>query len=70
MLLGIGLTLVLFVALQAAIFWTLRLWLPGGVTLPWLGQIEFGQVLSWGSADAIAPSMIAASRTVRVIGPA
>ncbi|MFL2777769.1 MAG: hypothetical protein ACJZ88_00245, partial [Paracoccus marcusii] len=48
-LLGIGLTLVLFVALQAAIFWALRLWLPGGVTLPWLGQIEFGQVLSWGS---------------------
>ncbi|WP_255522198.1 EI24 domain-containing protein [Paracoccus sp. NBH48] len=55
-LLGIGLTLVLFVALQAAIFWALRLWLPGGVTLPWLGQIEFGQVLSWGSL-ALFPVM-------------
>lgn len=48
-LLGIALTLGLFVALQAAIFWALRLWLPGGVTLPWLGPVEFGQILSWGS---------------------
>ena len=34
------------------------------------GTGRSAQVLSWGSADAIAPSMIAASRTVRVIGPA
>jgi CysZ protein len=55
-LLGIALTLGLFVLLQAAIFWALRLWLPGGVTLPWLGQIEFAQVLSWGSL-ALFPVM-------------
>ena len=46
---GIALTIGLFVALQALIFWLIRLWLPGGVTLPWLGAVEFGQVLSWGS---------------------
>lgn len=48
-LLGIGLTLLLFAALQAGIFWLLRLWVPGGITLPWLGQLEFGALLSWGS---------------------
>lgn len=48
-LVGIGLTLLLFAALQAAIFWLLRLWVPGGVTLPWLGQLELGAMLSWGS---------------------
>lgn len=54
--LGIALTIGLFVALQALIFWAIRLWLPGGVTLPWLGQVEFGQVLSWGSL-ALLPVM-------------
>lgn len=55
-LLGLALTMGLFVALQAAIFWALRLWLPGGVSLPWLGAVEFGQVLSWGSL-ALFPVM-------------
>ncbi|CAM3228817.1 EI24 domain-containing protein [Paracoccus nototheniae] len=55
-LLGIALTIGLFIALQTAIFWMIRLWLPGGVSLPWLGQVEFGQVLSWGSL-ALFPVM-------------
>lgn len=55
-LIGITLTIGLFVALQAAIFWAFRLWMPGGFTLPWLGQIEFGQVFSWGSL-ALFPVM-------------
>lgn len=29
-ILGIALTLLLFVALQAAIFWAIRIWLPAG----------------------------------------
>ena len=48
-LVGIGLTLLLFAALQAGIFWLLRLWVPGGLTLPWIGTLEFGALLSWGS---------------------
>lgn len=55
-LLGIALTIALFVALQAAIFWALRLWLPGGISLPWVGQVEFAQVFSWGSL-ALFPVM-------------
>lgn len=47
--LGIALTLGLFLALQAAIFWLLRIWVPGGVSLPLLGPVEFGVILSWGS---------------------
>ncbi|MFN3276524.1 MAG: EI24 domain-containing protein [Paracoccus sp. (in: a-proteobacteria)] len=48
-LLGIALTIGLFIGLQVVIFWLLRLWVPGGITLPLLGQIEFGVMLSWGS---------------------
>ncbi|WP_265501911.1 EI24 domain-containing protein [Paracoccus beibuensis] len=55
-LLGVALTIGLFVALQALIFWAIRIWLPGGLTLPWLGQVEFGAVLSWGSL-ALFPVM-------------
>ncbi|WP_410219092.1 EI24 domain-containing protein [Paracoccus sp. (in: a-proteobacteria)] len=47
--LGIGLTILLFIGLQTAIFWMIRLWLPGGVTLPWMGQVQFAEILSWGS---------------------
>ena len=46
---GIGLTLALFVALQLAAFWALRAWGPEAITVPWLGRIEFGEALSWGS---------------------
>ena len=55
-LLGVALTIGLFVALQAVIFWAIRLWLPGGFTLPWIGQIELSHVLSWGSL-ALFPLM-------------
>ncbi|MBM3604673.1 MAG: hypothetical protein FJX25_07920 [Alphaproteobacteria bacterium] len=47
--LGIGLTILLFILLQAAIFWLIRLWLPGGFSLPWVGQIDFATIFSWGS---------------------
>jgi uncharacterized protein involved in cysteine biosynthesis len=55
-LLGIALTIGLFVAMQAAIFWMIRLWLPGGFTLPWVGHIQLAEVLSWGSL-ALFPLM-------------
>jgi len=55
-LLGVALTIGLFVALQAAIFWIIRLWLPGGFTLPWIGHIQLAEVLSWGSL-ALFPLM-------------
>lgn len=54
--LGVGLTLGLFVALQAAAFWALRVWGPDAVTLPWLGRFEIGNALSWGSL-ALFPLM-------------
>lgn len=53
---GIGLTLALFVALQLLAFWLIRLFAPGSLTLPWLGQIDLGNVLSWGSL-ALFPVM-------------
>ena len=46
---GIGLTLVLFVALQAAVFWAIRSFTPGTITLPVWGEIAIGPVLGWGS---------------------
>ncbi|MDB6177464.1 EI24 domain-containing protein [Paracoccus sp. Z330] len=46
---GIALTIMLFVALQAATFWLIRFITSGSVTLPWLGQFDIGNVLSWGS---------------------
>ena len=47
--LGLALTILLFVLLQAGIFWLVRIWLPGGFTLPWLGPVDLGNVMSWGS---------------------
>lgn len=55
-LVGIGLTLLLFVVLQAAAFWLIRLFAPDSLTLPWLGTIELGHALSWGSL-ALFPLM-------------
>ncbi|MBU2958166.1 EI24 domain-containing protein [Paracoccus sp. C2R09] len=55
-LIGLGLTVLLFVALQAAIFWAIRIWLPGGVALPWIGTLDLGQTLSWTSL-ALFPVM-------------
>ncbi|WP_207630245.1 EI24 domain-containing protein [Paracoccus xiamenensis] len=46
---GIALTILLFVALQAGIFWALRLFGPDSITLPFWGELTFGSALSWGS---------------------
>lgn len=53
---GAALTIALFIGLQAAIFWALRLMVPGGFSLPWLGEVQIGPVLSWGSL-ALFPLM-------------
>ena len=47
--LGVGLTLLLFVALQAAAFWAIRAFAPDSLTLPWIGPVEIAAFLSWGS---------------------
>ncbi|MBV0891681.1 EI24 domain-containing protein [Paracoccus sp. Z118] len=47
--LGMGLTILLFVALQALIFWAIRAFGPDQVTVPWIGPVEIGGALSWGS---------------------
>lgn len=54
--LGVGLTLGLFIALQFAAFWALRVWAPEAITLPWLGRFAIGEALSWGSL-ALFPLM-------------
>ncbi|SDD20047.1 Uncharacterized protein involved in cysteine biosynthesis [Paracoccus isoporae] len=46
---GIGLTIGLFILLQIAIFWALRLFVGGSVTLPFWGEITLGPALSLGS---------------------
>ena len=46
---GVALTIGLFIAIQAAAFWALRVWGPDAITLPWLGRVEIGHALSWGS---------------------
>lgn len=47
--LGVGLTLLLFAGLQAALFWALRAWGPDSLTLPWIGPVPLGESLSWAS---------------------
>lgn len=46
---GLGLTLLLFLALQALVFWLIRHFVPGEATLPWIGRIDLGDTLSWGA---------------------
>ena len=46
---GALLTVLRFAVLQAAAFWALRLWGPEAVTLPWIGRVQIGHALSWGS---------------------
>lgn len=46
---GIALTILLFVVLQAGIFGLVRYFVPGGFELPWVGVIDVGNALSWGS---------------------
>lgn len=56
-LVGIGLTILLFVALQAGVFWLLRAFLPGTLTLPWTGiTLDLGNLSAWGSL-ALFPLM-------------
>lgn len=55
-LIGIGLTILLFVALQAGTFWLIRLFTPGSFSLPWIGTVDIGGALSWGSL-ALFPLM-------------
>ncbi len=47
--LGIGLTLVMFVLLQAGAFWAIRLFAPETLTLPWIGAVPLAPALSWSS---------------------
>ena len=55
-LIGIGLTILLFVALQAGMFWLIRLFTPGSFMLPWIGVFDVGSALSWSSL-ALFPIM-------------
>jgi CysZ protein len=55
-LMGIGLTILLFVILQAAVFWLIRLFAPESFSLPWIGPVEIGHALSWSSL-ALFPIM-------------
>ncbi|SEN63329.1 Uncharacterized protein involved in cysteine biosynthesis [Paracoccus alcaliphilus] len=48
-LMGLGLTLALLIALQAAIFWAIRYFVTGAISLPWIGRLDLGDTLSWGS---------------------
>ena len=47
--LGIGLTILLFVALQAGAFWAIRNFAPETLSLPWIGAVPVAPALSWSS---------------------
>lgn len=55
-LMGVGLTILLFVLLQSAVFWAIRSFVPGDLALPWIGTLDVGAALSWGSL-ALFPLM-------------
>ena len=55
-LLGVALTLVLFVALQAGIVTLLCVFVPGTIPIPFFGSIDLGDTLGWGSL-ALFPLM-------------
>lgn len=55
-LMGMALTILLFVVLQAALFWVVRSFVPGDFALPWIGTLDVGSALSWGSL-ALFPLM-------------
>ncbi|MBK4217060.1 EI24 domain-containing protein [Paracoccus caeni] len=55
-LIGIALTILLFILLQTGLFWVIRAFLPGDFALPWIGAIDLGNALSWGSL-ALFPLM-------------
>ena len=47
--LGIGLTILLFVALQAGAFWAIGNFAPETLSLPWIGAVPVAPALSWSS---------------------
>lgn len=53
---GMALTIGLFIVLQSAVFWLIRQFTPGDFSLPWIGTIDVGNTLSWGSL-ALFPVM-------------
>lgn len=53
---GIALTILLFVVLQAGVFWLLRTLLPGTLALPWGITLDLGNLSAWGSL-ALFPLM-------------
>lgn len=55
-LLGIALTLALFVALQYMLFQFIDWWAPSHIHLPLIGQVGVARILSWGSL-ALFPVM-------------
>lgn len=55
-LIGMALTIGLFIGLQAAMFFAIRSLTPGSLTVPWIGAIDVGNALSWGSL-ALFPVM-------------
>ncbi|MDP0928411.1 EI24 domain-containing protein [Paracoccus onubensis] len=55
-LMGIALTILLFILLQAGTFWLIRLFTPGSFSLPWIGVVDVGSALSWSSL-ALFPLM-------------
>lgn len=46
---SVGLTILLFVFLQAAIFWIIHTFVSETFTLPLWGEVTLGPILSWGS---------------------
>ncbi|AUH35473.1 hypothetical protein CUV01_14645 [Paracoccus tegillarcae] len=56
LLIGVGLTIALFIALQAGVFALVRALTPGQFSLPWIGTVDVGNALSWGSL-ALFPLM-------------
>jgi CysZ protein len=53
---GIGLTILIFLGLQAAAFFALRAFAPATVHLPFGGSVPLASILSWGSL-ALLPLM-------------
>lgn len=46
---GIGLTVLLFIALQIALFWGLSQFVSGAIWVPVLGETPLGSLFGWGS---------------------
>lgn len=53
---GVGLTILIFIGLQAAAFFALRAFAPETLSLPYVGELPLATILSWGSL-ALFPLM-------------